>query len=679
MGKKKANQLGRSLIKDRFGHGNRKTVADGSMLHTTEVQDGYDWGRLNLQSVTEESSFQEFLRTAELAGTEFQAEKLNITYVNPKSKVGLLTTNERVEIIKKQVDMKDLLKIPRRPKWTKDTTAEELVLAENASFLEWRRGLVALQEKEDMLMTPYEKNLDFWRQLWRVVERSDIVVQIVDARNPLLFRTEDLERYVEELDPNKMNMILINKSDFLTAEQRVYWAKYFDEQGVRVAFYSAVLAAEEAKKEQEKEAAQEDEFEDEEEREVKERLGSLKLSSDFLTAEQRVYWAKYFDEQGVRVAFYSAVLAAEEAKKEQEKEAAQEDEFEDEEEREVKERLGSLKLSVDKAEKTLEKIEEKIEDFARDEGTPEGAIRNSSKLLTNAELISFFKRLHRAERVTQGVVTVGLVGYPNVGKSSTINAVFLEKKVSVSATPGKTKHFQTLYVDSELMFCDCPGLVMPSFCTTKADMILNGILPIDQMRDHVPPVNLLCTLIPRHILEDTYGIMISKPLEGEDPNRPPHSEDLLLAFAYNRGFMTANGQPDQSRGSRYVLKDYVNGKLLYCYAPPGIAQEEFHRFPARKKEEVDIKLLPPRQQRAMKMNLKKSSTDVDDQFFKERAMHGFVRGRSDFPNVRPMGPQGAAETLTTTDGVIVAGKPWKHQKREKREKLRRKYVHLDQH
>uniref|UniRef100_A0A182YPE6 Large subunit GTPase 1 homolog n=1 Tax=Anopheles stephensi TaxID=30069 RepID=A0A182YPE6_ANOST len=617
MGKKKANQLGRSLIKDRFGHGNRKTVADGSMLHTTEVQDGYDWGRLNLQSVTEESSFQEFLRTAELAGTEFQAEKLNITYVNPKSKVGLLTTNERVEIIKKQVDLKDLLKIPRRPKWTKETTAEELLLAENASFLEWRRGLVALQEQQDMLMTPYEKNLDFWRQLWRVVERSDIVVQIVDARNPLLFRTEDLERYVKEVDPNKMNLILINKSDFLTAEQRVHWAKYFDGQGVRVAFYSAVLAAEEAKKELEKEEA-----------------------------------------------------------------AA--DEREDEEEREVKERLGELKLSVDKAEKTLEKIEEKIEDLTREERerhAPEGDIKNSPKLLTNAELISFFKTLHRAERVTKGIVTVGLVGYPNVGKSSTINAVFLEKKVSVSATPGKTKHFQTLYVDSELMFCDCPGLVMPSFCITKADMILNGILPIDQMRDHVPPVNLLCTLIPRHVLEDTYGIMIAKPLEGEDPNRPPHSEDLLLAFAYNRGFMTANGQPDQSRGSRYVLKDYVNGKLLYCYAPPGIPQEEFHRFPARKREEADIKLLPPRQQRAMKMNLKKSSTDVDDQFFKERAMHGFVQGRSDFPNVRPMGPpqQGTAETLTTTDGVILAGRPWKHQKREKREKLRRKYVHLDQH
>lgn len=83
-------------------------------LHTTEIQDGYDWGRLNLQSVTEESSFQEFLSTAELAGTEFQAEKLNIKFINPKSNVGLLS-NKEMQTIKATHDKhKKNLKIPRR-------------------------------------------------------------------------------------------------------------------------------------------------------------------------------------------------------------------------------------------------------------------------------------------------------------------------------------------------------------------------------------------------------------------------------------------------------------------------------------------------------------------------------------------------------------------------------------
>lgn len=51
--------------------------------------------------------------------------------------------------------------------------------------------------------------------------------------------------------------------------------------------------------------------------------------------------------------------------------------------------------------------------------------------------------------------------------------------------------FQTLYVEPGLCLCDCPGLVMPSFVSTKAEMICSGVLPIDQMRDHVPAVSLI--------------------------------------------------------------------------------------------------------------------------------------------------------------------------------------------
>ena len=39
------------------------------------------------------------------------------------------------------------------------------------SFLEWRRGLAVLQEEHGLLLTPFERNLELWRQLWRVIER----------------------------------------------------------------------------------------------------------------------------------------------------------------------------------------------------------------------------------------------------------------------------------------------------------------------------------------------------------------------------------------------------------------------------------------------------------------------------------------------------------------------------
>lgn len=65
--------------------------------------------------------------------------------------------------------------------------------------------------------------------------------------------------------------------------------------------------------------------------------------------------------------------------------------------------------------------------------------------------------------------------------------------------------------------------------------------------------------------------------------------------------MTSNGQPDQSRSARYVCKDYVNGKLLYCVAPPNVPQAEYHVFPPRTRKEIEEEKLPCQQQRAMRV------------------------------------------------------------------------------
>ncbi|KAF2880185.1 hypothetical protein ILUMI_25986 [Ignelater luminosus] len=579
MGKKnKSGQdLGRSLIKDRFGGGGgraKKFVGDKSMLHTTEIQDGYDWGRLNLQSVTEESSFQEFLSTAELAGTEFQAEKLNIKFVNPKSNVGLLTDAEKAVANSVHEKHKDLIKIPRRPPWNSQTTPEELKQNEKDKFLEWRRSLAQLQEEQGVILTPFEKNLEFWRQLWRVVERSDVVIQIVDARNPLLFRCEDLEKYVKEVSKEKINLILINKADFLTEHQRQTWANYFSKIGINIVFFSALLASSECET-----ITEENDVENQAEE-----------SEDLLDSE--------------------GTSKSEEST------------------------LDELRISVKKLEHLVEDsahkldiLNDKIQTILKTEDLEEFLnVTNSSKVLTCDELIQHFRSIHKGPKVTENVTTIGLVGYPNVGKSSTINSLMSEKKVSVSSTPGKTKHFQTLYLEKDILLCDCPGLVMPSFVYTKAEMIINGILPIDQMRDHVPPINLVSSLIPRHVLEDKYGFMLPLPMEGEDQERCPTAEELLNAYGYNRGYMTANGQPDNPRAARYILKDFVNGKLLYSHAPPEIDQNEFHTWPERRKPINSSRIVPPREIRAVKGS-RISTEDIDKVFFRSQSQGVHVKGR----------------------------------------------------
>ena len=85
--------------------------------------------------------------------------------------------------------------------------------------------------------------------------------------------------------------------------------------------------------------------------------------------------------------------------------------------------------------------------------------------------------MHRFDGVQAdgGRVTVGLTGYPNVGKSSTINALFGSKKTAVAPTPGKTKHFQTLNITDNLTLCDCPGLVLPRYAQSKSEMVAAGM------------------------------------------------------------------------------------------------------------------------------------------------------------------------------------------------------------
>ena len=185
------------------------------------------------------------------------------------------------------------------------------------------------------------------------------------------------------------------------------------------------------------------------------------------------------------------------------------------------------------------------------------------------------------ERLKLNKMMIGMVGYPNVGKSSVINVLTMVTssthgvtRVAVGATPGKTKHFQTLVLDEQITLCDCPGLVFPTFMQTKADMVCNGILPIDQLRDHISPTALLVSRIPRATLEASYNIKFPTSRTATSTEHylrlpPPSAREFLQTYAIARGFMAGyHSGPDESRAARVLLKEYVMGKLLYCHAPP---------------------------------------------------------------------------------------------------------------
>jgi ribosome biogenesis GTPase A len=94
---------------------------------------------------------------------------------------------------------------------------------------------------------------------------------------------------------------------------------------------------------------------------------------------------------------------------------------------------------------------------------------NDDEMQTMEEFINSREKRQKFEN---GYVTIGCCGFPNVGKSSLLNSLKGRKCVSVSKTPGHTKHLQTIFLTKNVRLCDCPGLVFPSL--SKKPLQVNG-------------------------------------------------------------------------------------------------------------------------------------------------------------------------------------------------------------
>lgn len=128
----------------------------------------------------------------------------------------------------------------------------------------------------------------------------------------------------------------------------------------------------------------------------------------------------------------------------------------------------------------------------------------------------------------------------------------------MSSTPGKTKHYQSFILDNGLKIYDCPGLVFPNVTSCKEELIVNGVLSIDQLRNYLSPVEYLLRqehISPRQV-EVLYNIKL--PILTEDMPKEYSSIDVLSTLGHARGFHTSvYGNPDLSRAARVLLKDFV--------------------------------------------------------------------------------------------------------------------------
>ncbi|CAK9162382.1 unnamed protein product [Ilex paraguariensis] len=283
----------------------------------------------------------------------------------------------------------------------------------------------------------------FYKELVKVTEASDVVLEVLDARDPLGTRCVDMEKMVMKAGPDKHLVLLLNKIDLVPREAAEKWLTYLREELPTIAFKCST-------------------------QEQKSNLG----------------WK-----------------------------------------------------SASKAAKPSNLLQ-------------------TSDCLGAETLIKLLKNYSRSHDIKKSI-TVGVIGLPNVGKSSLINSLKRCHVVNVGATPGLTRSMQEIQLDKNVRLLDCPGVVMLRSGESDASIALRNCKRIEKLDDPIGPVKEILNLCPARMLVTLYKIPSFEAVD-----------DFLQKVAIVRGKLKKGGIVDVDSAARIVLHDWNEGKIPYYTMPP---------------------------------------------------------------------------------------------------------------
>ncbi|KAI9510774.1 NUC091 domain-containing protein [Russula earlei] len=173
------------------------------------------------------------------------------------------------------------------------------------------------------------------------------------------------------------------------------------------------------------------------------------------------------------------------------------------------------------------------------------------------QLLRQFSQLHSDKKQ----ISVGFIGYPNVGKSSVINTLKSGKVCRVAPVPGETKVWQYITLTRRIYLIDCPGIVPTSANDSQTATVLKGVLRVEALptpSEHLP--ELLMRAKPLY-LAHTYGLNLPETGSWK-------ADDFLDMLARANGRLLKGGEPDIEGAAKIVLSDWVRGRVPYFVAPP---------------------------------------------------------------------------------------------------------------
>uniref|UniRef100_A0A0G4I4M9 Nucleolar GTP-binding protein 2 n=1 Tax=Chromera velia CCMP2878 TaxID=1169474 RepID=A0A0G4I4M9_9ALVE len=158
-------------------------------------------------------------------------------------------------------------------------------------------------------------------------------------------------------------------------------------------------------------------------------------------------------------------------------------------------------------------------------------------------------------------VSVGFIGFPNVGKSSVINTLKKKKVCKVAPIPGETKVWQYVTLTNKIYLIDCPGVV-PSdpACQDNAMKVLRGVVRAEKVEMPADYIDTMLEKVKKEYLLKRYGL----PADLEYAN----AEEFLEVLARKMGKLLKGGEPDIQIAARIMIYDWQRGRIPYFEPPP---------------------------------------------------------------------------------------------------------------
>uniref|UniRef100_H0WYX4 Nucleolar GTP-binding protein 2 n=1 Tax=Otolemur garnettii TaxID=30611 RepID=H0WYX4_OTOGA len=186
------------------------------------------------------------------------------------------------------------------------------------------------------------------------------------------------------------------------------------------------------------------------------------------------------------------------------------------------------------------------------------------------QLLRQFGKLHTDKKQ----ISVGFIGYPNVGKSSVINTLRSKKVCNVAPIAGETKVWQYITLMRRIFLIDCPGVVYPSE-DSETDIVLKGVVQVEKIKTPEDHIGAVLERAKPEYVSKTYKI-----------DSWENAEDFLEKLALRTGKLLKGGEPDLQTVGKMVLNDWQRGRIPFFVKPPNAEPPAAPQHPPSASSEV---------------------------------------------------------------------------------------------